>query len=337
MDLIEVYIQEVTRRLPEKMRKDIAMELRSNIEDMLPDDYSKEDVKRELEKLGNPSVLAAQYKDRPMHLIGPKFYDSYITIMKLVLPIVAIVVFIIFVIENMVANIGTVTPLPMIFVTLFGEAIWVLLEAAIQVFFWVTITFMILERTIEPSVHVPLTLSGKKWTPHDLENLPNIPLKKAIGKGEVFFSFFWTVIWAVLYFNATNLIGIYQTSEAVGLKMVITIFDEKTLISYWAIVVVLIILEILRTIYKAIARQWTYKLAINNAVVHLISFVVLIIITSNPDLLNSELASYMANLIDSPLETIDTAILWITWTIVITVIVTGLIDIYTGFRKAMMK
>jgi len=52
MELIEVYIQEVTRRLPEKMRRDIAMELRSNIEDMLPDDYSKDDVKQELKNSG---------------------------------------------------------------------------------------------------------------------------------------------------------------------------------------------------------------------------------------------------------------------------------------------
>lgn len=257
--------------------------------------------------------------------------------MKLVLPIVAIVVFIIFVIENMVSNIGTGTPLPMIFVTLFGEAIWVLLGAAIQVFFWVTITFMILERTIEPSVHVPLTLSGKKWSPHDLENIPNIPLKKAIGKGEVFFSLFWTVIWAVLYFNVTNLIGIYQTNEGTGLEMIMPIFNEEILLSYWTIVVVLIILEVIRTIYKAIARQWTYKLAISNAVVHFISFIVLIIIESNVNLFNPELVPYMANLIDRPIETIDTAILWITWTIIISVIVTGLIDIYTGFRKVLMN
>ena len=43
MKLIDVYIQEVTRRLPEKNREDIALELRSTIEDMLPDDYREED------------------------------------------------------------------------------------------------------------------------------------------------------------------------------------------------------------------------------------------------------------------------------------------------------
>ena len=77
MNLIEVYIQEVTRRLPEKSREDIALELRSTIEDMLPDDYNEEDVKLVLEKLGNPASLASGYQDQPMYLIGPRYFDVY--------------------------------------------------------------------------------------------------------------------------------------------------------------------------------------------------------------------------------------------------------------------
>ena len=77
MKLIEVYIQEVTRRLPEKNREDIALELRSTIEDMLPDDYREEDVKSVLEKLGNPAILASGYRDQPMYLIGPRYFDVY--------------------------------------------------------------------------------------------------------------------------------------------------------------------------------------------------------------------------------------------------------------------
>ena len=82
MDLIEVYILEVTRRLPEKSRKDIALELRSTIEDMLPDHYAEEDVKKALEKLGNPATLASGYRDRPMHLIGPRYYDLYVSLVE---------------------------------------------------------------------------------------------------------------------------------------------------------------------------------------------------------------------------------------------------------------
>ena len=41
-NLIDIYVQEVTKRLPEKNREDITLELTSTIEDMLPDDYNEE-------------------------------------------------------------------------------------------------------------------------------------------------------------------------------------------------------------------------------------------------------------------------------------------------------
>ena len=91
MNLIEVYIQEVTRRLPEKSREDIALELRSTIEDMLPDDYNEEDVKLVLEKLGSPASLASGYQDQPMYLIGPRYFDVYVTLLKMILPIAGVI------------------------------------------------------------------------------------------------------------------------------------------------------------------------------------------------------------------------------------------------------
>ncbi|ECH9276498.1 hypothetical protein YV30_23930, partial [Salmonella enterica subsp. enterica] len=63
-DLIELYVYEVTRRLPERNREDIALELRSTIEDMLPEDYGEAEVKEALAKLGDPAMLAAQYRDQ---------------------------------------------------------------------------------------------------------------------------------------------------------------------------------------------------------------------------------------------------------------------------------
>ncbi|MCM3670597.1 hypothetical protein M3181_16665 [Mesobacillus maritimus] len=45
MNRIELYIHDVTRRLPEATREDIALEMRSTIEDMLPDNYTEDDVK----------------------------------------------------------------------------------------------------------------------------------------------------------------------------------------------------------------------------------------------------------------------------------------------------
>lgn len=85
MKLIDIYIQEVTRRLPEKNRQNIALELQSTIEDMLPEDYTGKDVKAVLEKMGNPASLARSYRDWPQHLIGPRYFDLYITLLKMAL------------------------------------------------------------------------------------------------------------------------------------------------------------------------------------------------------------------------------------------------------------
>ena len=333
MDLINLYIQEVTRRLPVKMREDISLELRSTILDMLSSDFSENDVQQVLEKLGNPAVLASRYRERPMQLIGPKFYDIYITILKMVFSIAAIVTFIIFFTEKFGSIFGSeTTPLIMASV-IFGEAIWLLINTFIQVFFWVTIVFIILDRTIGSPDDIPLSMSGEKWTPKALDQITYIPLKREITKGEVLFSLFWTVLWVTLYFNATNIIGIYQRNNS-GLEFALPIFNQETLMSYLAIVIIIIVLEIFRVAYMAIARQWTFKLAVSNALINLAGFVFLFIIASNPNLFNAEFAPYIANLIDKPLETVITAIFWIKWLIVSTVTVTSLIDTYNGFRKA---
>ncbi len=57
MSLIDMYVHEVAKRLPEQNREDITLELRSTIEDMLPDDYNEEDVKSILEKIGKSSFI----------------------------------------------------------------------------------------------------------------------------------------------------------------------------------------------------------------------------------------------------------------------------------------
>ena len=338
LKLINLYVQEVTRRLPEKMREDIAMELHSTIEDMLPESFMEEDVQHALGKLGNPASLAAGYRDRPMHLIGPKFYDTYITTLKMVLSISSIVILVLFFIDK----IGTIQVNEISFLIngsiLLGEAVWVLLGTGIQVFFWVTIVFVILDRTISSSIQEPITLSGKTWKPSDLENITYIPPKKEITKGEVLVGLSWTIIWALLYFNATHLIGVYESQEnQIGMQFKLPIFNQEALISYWPIVVLFIILEILMTIYKARIRQWTTKLALSNTIINLAGIAFFMIIASNPNLVNPEVSTYLTTILETSPHTMETAIQWFMWMIVLTVIVTSLLDAFMGFRKARIK
>lgn len=177
MELIELYIQEVTRRLPEKNREDIALELQSTIEDMLPDDYTEQDVKEVLLKLGDPVTLASGYRDRPMHLIGPRYYDVYISLLKMILPIAAVISLIALIGENVFGDIGEKTIIEVV-IMLIGKGIAGIISTGIQVFFWLTLLFAILERTDTSKDQMPLTKSLKRWTPEDLKHIPNISKKK---------------------------------------------------------------------------------------------------------------------------------------------------------------
>ena len=53
MNLIDRYVYSVAEYLPGRAN-DVTRELRSNIEDMLPENHTEEDVYRVLEELGNP-------------------------------------------------------------------------------------------------------------------------------------------------------------------------------------------------------------------------------------------------------------------------------------------
>ncbi|MZF31828.1 hypothetical protein GRA88_27405, partial [Bacillus anthracis] len=166
MNLIDIYVEEVAKRLPEKNREDIILELRSTIEDMLPDNYNEDDEKRVLEKLGSPVSLANGYLDRPMHLIGPRYFDVYLTLLKMIIPIAAIIALIAMVAENFINYTGDQAVLNVI-LQLIGKSIGGIFEVALHVFFWLTLVFAILERTDKNKDTEPLTTSLKKWTPDD--------------------------------------------------------------------------------------------------------------------------------------------------------------------------
>lgn len=329
MNLIEVYIQEVTRRLPEKNREDIALELRSTIGDMLPDDYSEEDVKAVLEKLGSPVTLAAGYRDRPMHLIGPRYFDVYVTLLKMILPIAAVISLISMIAEYFIGYGGNEAVINVV-LSLMGQGIWRIIEVSVQVFFWLTLVFAIIERTDKGKDQQPLTASLKKWTPDDLESIPYVPEKKAISKCEVFGSLMWTAIWATLYFYADHLVGVYVGGRD-GLEFVAATFNQEVLLRSWPIVVMVIGFEIALSLYKLIKGQWTKRMALSNTALQLFGTIVFIVILINPNVLSAEFITYMADLFTVTASEFKT---WIVGGGIFIFLVSAAVSVWDGFRKA---
>jgi hypothetical protein len=332
MNLIEVYIHEVTRRLPEKNREDIALELHSTIEDMLPDDYSEEDVKECLKKMGNPAILASGYRDQPMHLIGPLYYDVYATLLKMILPIAAVISLISIIAEYFIGYHGEETVINTV-LDIVGLGIWRIIEVGIQVFFWLTLVFAILERTDKGKGEEPLTASLKKWTPDDLKDIPYIPREKTISKFEIFGSLMWTAVWATLYFYADHLVGVYRGGKD-GLEFVTPALNQEVLMGYWPVVIIVIGFEIVLSFYKLIKGQWTKRMAIFNTVLQLVVTIVFIVIVINSNLLNQDFITYMTDLFTM---TVNQFKAWIVGGGIFCFIVSAAISVFDGFRKASIR
>ncbi|MEH7386822.1 hypothetical protein V7147_15635 [Bacillus sp. JJ1521] len=332
MTLIDIYIQEVTRRLPEKMRDDIALELRSTIEDMLPDEYSEEEVKIVLEKLGSPVKLASNYRERPMHLIGPRYFDVYVSLLKMIIPIAAVVALIAMFAEYFIGYQGEEAIINVV-LDLLGFGIWKIVDVSIQTFFWFTLVFAIIERTDKGKDDQPLTTSLKKWTPDDLKNIVYIPKKKAISKIEVFGALLWTAIWVTLYFYANQILGVYESGKD-GLEFVTPALNQDVLLTFWPIVLVVIGLEIALALYKLIKGQWTNRIVIFNTVLQVFSTIVFIIIFLNPNILNQNFILYMTDLFGINDNQFNT---WVIATVLVSFIVSAAINIVDGIRKARIR
>ncbi|MGA2505610.1 MAG: hypothetical protein ABSG01_16130 [Anaerolineales bacterium] len=164
MDLMELYISEVGRRLPQKTRADIEAEIRSALQDLL-DERSRaaskpvddEMVLAVLKEYGDPEKVASSYVgDR--YLIGPKLYPTFEKVVFIVVPITGILVLIGLGTSLFLTNSTAGNWIQLVAQTI-GNLIWsVLLTIGI-----IALIFAILERTVPE-----FKPKNKDWDPHSL-------------------------------------------------------------------------------------------------------------------------------------------------------------------------
>lgn len=225
--MIERYLYDVVRRLPEKQRKDIEEELRTLIEDMLEEREGnksrEENIKDVLSELGDPAKLAMKYRGEEAHLIGGEYYSLYCQILKLVLICVGISV-------TVSALVHLVVRLPLQegaagsvadsiaggFLSLAGLP-GVLLEA----FGFVTLVFWVMERN---------QVKLRRREPWSLEKLTQIPGKKAmISKSDSIIGILVSIFVLVIFICLPECIGVW-VKNADGELVTISIFN----LSVWS-------------------------------------------------------------------------------------------------------
>lgn len=317
MNLRDVYIAEVTSRLPETMREDVALELKSTIDDMAGDEPSEQALFEALRQLGDPSILAARYANRPLHLIGPTFFPSYVSILKIVLPIaitLSSILTIIAYLANPIADSSwvqfTVQGLIQI-----GASI---VDVVIQTFFWITLVFFIIERATPEGDEV---LS--KWSP---EKLKQAKLRtKSIPLGSIVFDLVMIAALMMLYVNAGQWIRLSIDGTTYPL------INQEVLDRFFPFVIALAVFAIGIDIYKWIVRYWTKPLALWNLGLNILWIGVTTLILLQPDILSADALALLADRTDFAITTLTQ---WGVWSVLLTVIVICLIDLIEGCYKA---
>jgi hypothetical protein len=310
--LAERYVAAATRRLPEDQRGDVAAELRGSIADRIeslsdtrPDLTPAEAEYAALVELGDPALLAAGYADRPLQLIGPALYATYVWVLKAVLviavPTVTVVVAAIDVLAGDSAG------------AVIGHAVWMTFTLTIQVAFWVTLAFAIVERTMSP----PDLGEEFAWSP---DKLPPVVDRGSLGD-----------LVASVLFIVLSAVGIVWQQVSAPISVDggedVPVLDPD-LWSFWLpLILVLLAAELAFEIAKYLSGGWTTRFAAANTVLVLAIGVPLVYLAATDRLLNPAVVEGLGDSGWFDAEIVNTAV-------VVGVVLSGLWEIADGWRKA---
>ncbi|MFJ1679629.1 hypothetical protein ACIODT_32540 [Streptomyces sp. NPDC088251] len=134
--LTDRYVVEVVRRIPTDQRGDVADELRATIADTVEARGPADPATAErgvLTEMGDPIRLAARYAGRPLALIGPELYPTYVRLLTVllstVLPVVTAMSAVLDVLDGQ--GVGEVI----------GGAVGAVLTVGAQMIAWLTVVF----------------------------------------------------------------------------------------------------------------------------------------------------------------------------------------------------
>lgn len=176
--LTERYLAAALRGIPEGQRADVERELRSSIADAVEDRVAAGEERgaaerATLEALGNPVLLAAGYTGRPQFLVGPELFPVWRHILTMLLPIVVPIVA---VVVTLAAILGDAS-----YVEAILGGIGAAISTGIQLAFWLTLVFVLLERAdVAREARDEIVDATGRWT---IEMLPTQPDRR-IGVGE---------------------------------------------------------------------------------------------------------------------------------------------------------
>jgi hypothetical protein len=306
--LTERYISAAVHPLPPESQEDVRAELAASIADAVEArlEQGEEPAAAEREVLtglGDPAVLAAGYADRPLHLLGPRYYLTWRRLLILLLWIVPPVA---------LAGVGLSQALVGAGVgTIIGQSIGVAISAAVHVVFWTTLVFVILERTG--------TDTGERWSVDDL------PEPKATGTGRadlIASLIFLGLVLAALAWD--QVIGLVRL-EGEWIPVL-----HPGLWPVWTLALVAIVLaEAVQAIVLYARSRWSTGLAVTNTLLAVAFVLWALLLLASDRLLNPELLDLLRSVGEIDAQTMH--LLGVI--LVVSILVIAVWDVVDGWLK----
>jgi hypothetical protein len=210
MNLIDRYVREVGRRLPQKSRADIEKEIRSALEDML-EDRSKKDgravdeamIVAVLKEYGQPEKVAASYLPE-RYLIGPQLFPMFWMVTQIVF-VVLTALALVGLGLNLARGDAAPTAVLQTILDSFGQYFSGMMAAVGNI----VLVFALIQR-FAPNLEFESKQEAKEWNPRDL---PEVEKPDEIIKGNLIVEVVFTVLGLILFNVYPEYIGIYGFTD----------------------------------------------------------------------------------------------------------------------------
>ena len=209
MKLIDRYVREVGRKLPQKSRTDIEKEIRSALEDMLEDRSKKEGraVDEEmtvavLKEYGKPDKVAASYLPE-RYLVGPQLFPTFWMILQIVVAVLTAVA-----IVGLAINLMRGEAAPLELARTISNAFVQYFSGLMAAFGNIVLVFALIQY-FAPDLKFD-EKEDQLWNPRDL---PDVEDADQVSRGSLIAEIVFTVLAFVLFNIYPEYIGIYVFSE----------------------------------------------------------------------------------------------------------------------------
>ncbi|MGL5540161.1 MAG: hypothetical protein ACRDBX_00865 [Erysipelotrichaceae bacterium] len=312
MNLEDRYIQAVCKRLPQHKRDQVAADLKAKI---AASDFPT--MEEKLNALGDPSRIADAYRGYERSLIGPRYYETYLLVLKIVAIVLA-------------CTMGA----GLLFFTLldpvdFFENLWTsylpgAFNAFLQAFAWVTLVFIFLEAANRNTKEAT-------WNLSDLSQEPPRPRKNTIPIADGIFSLIFAFLIYGILFTNSDWIAIYSNTN--GIWNTFPLLSATFINENMSLFLTAFFLAFSIGLIKLLFRRWNVWLATLYGVLTIAGFTLWMSILTNEAFYNPTSVSK----VKEAFEPLPFSMLGSLRIVFVLLLVLTLIDIASTFYKAFQK